>query len=390
MKRFYGIIFLLLLAAFSSQNKLFAAVTKQKTDRLELLFFGSPTCGECQEIKMMLFKPLEIKYPDKLKIHIYDIDDSTGFSLQIQMEKLFAVTNSSPQELYFPDTVLIGYDDIMKSGQALIEKYLQNPDSWYTIVEQSSDDSLSYKETLKQRFSQFSFLSIIAAGMIDGINPCAIATMIFLISFLAVRKKSRGEILIIGACFTAAVFTTYLLLGVGAFKALTALKSYYFLSRLIKWLAVSFAGVVALVSFIDAFRFKKSGDTKDILNQLPKPVKLRIHRIISGNLSGGQLVAGSIITGFLVTLLEAVCTGQVYIPTIILMTRQSDLRIVGWLYLILYNILFVLPLITVMILSYYGMRWDRLAKATQSHLTLMKVLFGIVLTALALFLALAG
>ena len=43
-----------------------------------------------------------------------------------------------------------------------------------------------------------------------------------------------------------------------------------------------------------------------------------------------------------------------------------------------------------MILAYFGLKWDRLAKTTQKHLSLIKILFGIVLIGLALFLAFAG
>jgi cytochrome c biogenesis protein CcdA len=162
------------------------------------------------------------------------------------------------------------------------------------------------------------------------------------------------------------------------------------LSKVIRWSAVGLALVVGIVSFIDAFRFGKSRKTQDIALQLPKAVKLRIHKVISGNLSGTQLATGAIVTGFLVTLLEAVCTGQVYLPTIILMTKQHGLRFTGWLYLIFYNVLFVMPLLIVMALAYFGLKWDRLAKVTQQHLPLLKVLLGVVLIALAAFLAFAG
>ena len=193
-----------------------------------------------------------------------------------------------------------------------------------------------------------------------------------------------------GMCFTAAVFFTYLLLGIGAFKAITALEHYRWLSKAIRWSAVGLVLVVGIVSFVDAFRFGKSRKTQDIALQLPKAVKIRIHKVIEGNLSGTQLATGAIVTGFLVTLLEAVCTGQVYLPTIVLMTKQHGLRFIGWLYLIFYNILFVLPLLAVMVLAYLGLKWDRMAKTTQKHLPLLKVLLGVVLILLAAFLAFEG
>ena len=168
------------------------------------------------------------------------------------------------------------------------------------------------------------------------------------------------------------------------------LKPYHWIAASIRWFAVAFAGVVAIICFRDAIVYKMTGKAKDIKLQLPSALKSRIHKTISGNLGTKSLFAGTAITGFLVTLLEAVCTGQVYLPTIVLMTQAEGLRLTGWLYLIFYNFLFVLPLLIIMVLAYYGLRWDELSRATQKHLPLMKTLMGIVLLGLAVFLSVAG
>ena len=358
--------------------------------KLIISFFGSPTCGECQEIKETILYPAAKEHNGKIDLRIYDVDSDNGFKVMTMMEKRFSVKTTASIELFFPDTFLIGGEAIHQHAMQMIEYRLMHPEKWEKTGHAVSQDSLSYAESLSKKFGEFSFLSIFAAGIIDGINPCAIATMIFLVSFLATRKRSRREILTIGMCFTASVFLTYLLLGVGAFKAFTALEHYRWLSKGIRWSAVGLAFIVGMVSFIDAFRFGRSRKTQDIALQLPKAIKIRIHKVISGNLTGAQLVTCAIVTGFLVTLLEAVCTGQVYLPTIILMTKQHGLRFAGWLYLIFYNVLFVLPLLIVMALAYFGLKWERLAKTTQKHLPLLKVVLGIVLLALAAFLALAG
>jgi len=357
---------------------------------LVLHFFGSPTCGECMEIKEAILFPILQAYPDKIDLRIFNVDSDTGFKMMTGMEKRFGVKTTASIELFFPDTFLIGDADIKQNARQMIEYRLAHPEKWRNAGADFVQDSQPYIESLKKKFGEFSFLSIFAAGIVDGINPCAIATMIFLVSFLATRKRSRREILTIGMCFTASVFLTYLLLGIGAFKAITALEHYRWLSKAIRWSAVGLALIVGIVSFVDAFRFRISRKTQDIAIQLPKAVKQRIHKVISGNLSGTQLATGAIVTGFLVTLLEAVCTGQVYLPTIILMTKQHGLRFIGWLYLIFYNILFVLPLLAVMVLTYFGLKWDRLAKVTQKYLALLKVLLGVVLFALAAFLVFAG
>lgn len=362
-------------------------------DKLVLFFFGSPTCGECMDIKQNILFPLSKLNPEKLELRIYDVDSDSGFNLMMKMEEKYGVKTSASIELFLPDTFLTGSEDIHKYGKNLIEFYLAHPEKWNSsfISEiDSINQSDEYTKKLRKKFESFSFVSILFAGLVDGINPCAIATLIFLVSFLATRKKTKREIIIIGIFFTASVFITYLLLGIGAFRALVALENYRWLSKGIKWSAVGFAGVVGILSFADAIAYSKSKKSEDIKLQLPKAVKLKIHKVISGNLSGGQLATGAIVTGFLVTLLEAVCTGQVYLPTIVLMTKQKELKLIGWLYLILYNFLFVLPLIIVIILAYFGMKWEKLSKMTQKNMVLLKVSLGIVLLALALFLALAG
>jgi hypothetical protein len=239
---------------------------------------------------------------------------------------------------------------------------------------------------LKDKSANWSFFAgTVVTGLADGINPCAIATMIFLISFLATRKKKKSEILTIGLTYTAAVFLTYFSMGLGLKSILENIKGYHLISQIIRWGAFTLAATVAVFSFKDALAFKKSGDTKDISLQLPTAVKIRIHKIISGNLNGTSLVIGSIITGFLVTILEAICTGQMYLPYIVAMTQRETLRLNGYLYLVLYNFLFVMPLLIVMILAYYGMKWSDLAKRTQKSMVWLKVILGIVMTCLAIY-----
>ena len=365
------------------------ATTIVRSDAV-LHFFGSPTCKECMHIKKKILFPAEKKYRS-LEVHIHDITTDTGFEQLMDMEDRFQVPTSSAITLFFPDTFLSGAHDINAYAPAMIRRCMIRPAD--TAASEDNDTTASSRKVtdrIADRFSRYSFISILTAGIIDGINPCAIATMIFLISFLATQKRRKSEVLAIGLSFTAAVFFTYLLMGIGAFKALSFLSANSWIATFIRWGAALLAAGVGIMSFRDAVVYRSTGKTGDIKLQLPKAVKLRIHRIISGNLSGGKLVAGAIVTGFLVTLLEAVCTGQVYLPTIILMTRQEGLRLKGWGYLIFYNVLFVLPLLIVMLLAFFGMRWERLAKTTQRHMTAIKVLIGILLCSLALFIIMAG
>lgn len=72
------------------------------------------------------------------------------------------------------------------------------------------------------------------------------------------------------------------------------------------------------------------------------------------------------------------------------MRSDREKGIEGWGYLILYDLLFVLPLLIVMLLAFSGLKWERLAKTTQQHMVIINVLIGILLCSLALFIIMAG
>ena len=371
---------------------LFAALSGFSRDsapaHLELTFFGSATCEECMRIKDELLLPLERQYRGKIRVRINDVESDSGLRELLRFEKAFNISSDAAQMLFFPDTFLSGFDDIMKMGRPMTEVRLAADSVVNKAAGGMSGDSIDLKGVLRDRaFNWGFFLGTLATGLADGVNPCAIATMIFLISFLATRKRSRTEVLLIGLTYTATVFLTYLAMGLGLKGVLEQIRGYHFISSIIRWGAFAAAVVVAVLSFKDAITYQRSKDAGQITLQLPKVVKLRIHKIISGNLSGRSLVIGSIVTGFLVTLLEAICTGQMYIPYIVAMTQHSSLRLAGYLYLGFYNFLFVLPLLVVMVLAYFGLKWNDLAKQTQKKMVLLKVLLGLVMTGLAVYLA---
>jgi thiol:disulfide interchange protein len=355
-----------------------------ESTKLIVHFFGSATCGECNQIKENLLKPLVAENKEKFEYIFHDIETDSGLSTILSFEKQFKVKTSSAQELFFPDTFLTGFEDIMKYGKKMITERLASG-NYGTIKIDSSAGNLT--EILKKKAGDWGFLlGTLVAGLADGINPCAIATMVFLISFMATRKRSRLEILIIGLVYTATVYITYFAMGVGLKSVLEGIKQYHTISLVIRWAAAVAAALIAVLSFKDAISFGKTKKTDAITLQLPKQVKLRIHKIISGNLSGTSLVIGAIVTGFFVTLLEAICTGQMYVPFIVAMTTKESMKITGYLYLAFYNFLFVLPLLIVMVLAYYGMKWNELAKKTQNNMVKIKIALGIVMTGLTIYL----
>ena len=176
-----------------------------------------------------------------------------------------------------------------------------------------------------------------------------------------------------GVGFTAAVFVTYFLLGLGL---LGAIKTFSVSRGISTGLAIA-VGVLAFVlaawSLVDFLRYRRTKDTKKVTLGLSKSVKAGIHKVIRAGLRTRSLLIGSITVGFLVSVLESLCTGQVYLPTILFVTRSPDLRTRALGFLLLYNVMFILPLVAVLALAYYGVKPERLGGLLRRHLGAAKL-----------------
>jgi hypothetical protein len=101
-------------------------------------------------------------------------------------------------------------------------------------------------------------------------------------------------------------------------------------------------------------------------------------------LTARSLLAGSLVIGIAVTALESVCTGQVYVPTLVLVvkTRASILRGAG--YLLLYNVMFLLPLVIAFVVTYHGLKTEKLLAWSKRNVVPSKILLGLLFVVLAM------
>ena len=224
---------------------------------------------------------------------------------------------------------------------------------------------------------------MITAGLIDGVNPCAFATIIFFISFLTYAGRSRRGILLTGIFFALGVFAAYFMLGAGLLRILHGLSAFKIASTIIFYAVFALALGLGCLSLYDAYIYGKTGEAGRITLQLPRTVKENIHFWIRKNINAPALIIGAFTTGLLVSMLEAVCTGQIYIPTLAFMTREPSLAARAYFYLFLYNLMFIAPLIAIFLLAYFGVGSKKLGEFSQKNLVLIKTLTAVFFFSLA-------
>ena len=117
--------------------------------------------------------------------------------------------------------------------------------------------------------------------------------------------------------------------------------------------------------------------------QMPGFLKERVRGVIRKEIKVSRYVLAAVVTGFLVSLLELGCTGQVYLPTILFVSRFEELRLGAMGYLALYNTMFIVPLLAVFGLVYFGTGSERLSFWFQNHVATVKLATSLLFFALA-------
>ncbi len=210
--------------------------------------------------------------------------------------------------------------------------------------------------------------SLIIAALVDSVNPCAFGVLIFLmISLLKIGSSKRA--LRAGLIYTFVVFLVYFFSGLGLFKVIqsfTSITHYIYISAGVLVLALG------LWQLKDVF-LPQIGPSL----QISPSVKPLIERIIKKG-----TIPAMILLGIVVSLFELPCTGGIYIA---ILTMMSINKTFGLGYLLIYNIIFILPLIILTFLIYRGASPQILQKWTSSERKWMKLAAGIVLIALGAY-----
>jgi len=177
---------------------------------------------------------------------------------------------------------------------------------------------------------------IIVSALLDSINPCAFSILLLTIAFLVSLGQTRARIVRISAAYVIGIFLAYMLIGLGLLQVLHLFNTPHVIGKIGAWLLVALAGISILGEFIPSF-----------------PIKLRIPQAAHSKMAT-LMNAASLPTAFalgaLVGLCEFPCTGGPYLTALGLLHDQAT-YLVGFGYLLLYNALFVLPLVIVLMIA---------------------------------------
>lgn len=210
---------------------------------------------------------------------------------------------------------------------------------------------------------------ITISALIDSVNPCAFSILLLTIAFLFSIGKLRSNILSIGGAYILGLFAVYVLIGLGLLQALHLFNTPNFMAKIGAALLLVLGAVNLINEFFPAF-----------------PIKLRIpqsaHRAMAVLMEKGSIPTAFVLGG-LVGLCEFPCTGGPYLMALGLLHDQGT-YLAGAGYLLLYNLIFVLPLVIILLIASNSALLDKVAVWKKAETAHMRLWGGIAMIALGL------
>lgn len=215
--------------------------------------------------------------------------------------------------------------------------------------------------------------AVLISGFLDGLNPCAFAILLFLIAFIFMLKKSRLSVWKYGLVYTAAIYATYLLIGMGIWKAILITGVPHLMAR-IGAILVIVLGLVNILNFL-----------------FPRlPISLRIsmpgRQKILELMHKGTLPT-TLLLGILVGLCTFPCSGGIYVAVVTLLAAKTTMAL-GFIYLLIYNLMFILPLIIILVLAGNRLTVEKMTNLEERNEPRMRLVYGILMLAMGILILL--
>lgn len=185
---------------------------------------------------------------------------------------------------------------------------------------------------------------LLPAALADSINPCAFAILFIILSSIISQSGSKKRALYAGLAFTWSIFVSYYLMGIGLYKAFAFSGQFFYLQLIAAILAI----LIGLWNLKDYVWYKRF-----FTMEMPEFLKIASRKWIKKITSP----TWAFFIGILISLFLLPCTGGPYLTVLsYLASESSSISTMGYLYLLIYNIIFIIPFLIITFVVYLGMK----------------------------------
>jgi cytochrome c biogenesis protein CcdA/glutaredoxin len=326
-----------------------------------MIFFYGTGCPHCAIVEKYIEKEnLDKRFSIEKREIYFNRDNAVLFNNLLDRLGIASENRGVPAVVY-GDRVVI--------GDAPIIEFLQNLSEEVVPAESRQPGPISTEIKTQQQTPDLTLLAVVVGSLVDAINPCEFAVLIILMTTI-LATGNAGKAFISGLAFSVSVFISYFLMGLGLYKALGVGGISGWFYKFIGWLAI----VLGLLNLKDWLWYGKG-----FLMEVPISWRPKLKSLI-GSVTCPK---GAFAIGFLVSLFLLPCTSGPYIVILgMLAKRVFDTKAI--LYLILYNLIFVSPMVLISWLVYRGFNPAKAEEIRQKRLRVLHLVAGVVMFAMGI------
>lgn len=342
-------------------SSIFVSSASAQRQSIDILFFYGMGCPHCARMETFL-TDLTQKNPT-VNVQGYEtyFNDESRQLFQDLMSSLGQDIRAVPTTLV-GNQIFVGFSDkIAKEIEEKIEACAITPC-------QSALNAITKDTTGSMQ--QLTIPAVLGAAVVDAINPCAFAVLIILITTILSSGRKRRA-LFAGLAFSLSIFISYFLMGLGLYTAIQAAGLTHTFYAVIAVLAI----IIGLFNLKDYFWYGKW-----FVMEVPMSWRPRMKALIHGVTS----VPGAFFIGFAVSLFLLPCTSGPYIVILGLLAKATT-RNYAIALLVLYNMIFVTPMVLITCAVYFGLTTTERAEEWRTNkIKVLHLIAGLIILALGI------
>ena len=211
--------------------------------------------------------------------------------------------------------------------------------------------------------------AVVITGLVDSVNPCAFAVILLLLAFLFTLRQSRGRILKLGFVYIGMIFLVYFAIGLGILRTVQFSDDPHFVARAGSWLLIVLGAINLTEYFFPKFPVRL---------HMPAFAHARTRELV-----GRASLPATIGAGLLVGLCTFPCSGGIYVSIITLLNAKTTMAW-GVGYLALYNVMFVVPLIAILLAAGNRATAKTWAQWERAHSLDIRLWYGVAMIGLGI------
>lgn len=337
-------------------------ITNTEKYSVPFYFFYSPNCPHCHDVNAFLNS---IKDNYDFNAIMINIDEKKNLDFFVKTMQDFNMSSYGYPVIVINNNIYQGSNVIINNIVSQINECNANKCDLYTINKP--------KEPIKEK--NVSFLTILGLALADSINPCEIAVLMILLASVLMRGNKKS-VLSYGFAFIITIFLVYFAMGFGLIFGIKFINN--FIGTNIIYLIIGIlALILAALNIKDAIAYGAG----NFVMEVPRSWRPTMKKILESATSIWSVILIAFIVAFFLT----PCTAGPYVLVSGLLHNLPINLILMWL--TIYNIIFVLPMIIIVILIYFGLfKLETLQRLRENNIKTLHWISGIILLIIALYL----